>query len=300
MNNRHILIFGRKGTGKTTLAVKEMLIALQKGDYVYSNIKINWFGDLFYPTLLDKFINKFYKLVKGKNNTKRQIKITKLTEQLDELKNIFEGDIEYDDNEMPNINLTQLYVQMYFIKEKINNLKEICNHITFGKIKPHWYEETRYNYCEDLAEALKIIVSEAFKSPEKNFMLCWDEGFTDLNFKANVNKNITAIFNEARKLSCDIIACAQRPVAIYPDFRALCDYMVLVEKTTFLGIETNNFKATKFYVDSDKDALPNLSKDAEGKDKGEPYGSWSGKDIFPFFTTRESIAVKKLFKEIIK
>jgi len=297
-NSRNLLIFGRKRQGKTTLAVHEMIQSLEKGDYVFSNIKIEWFGDLFYPNWFDAFKNKVYNFFAG-NNIKRLEKIIKLEANYKDLVDIANETV-LDLEGFPSNNLRTIYLDQFKIITEIKKLKEINKNVEFGYVKKHWYPEHRYQYHEDLNYAIQEIVNDARQNPDRNYLLCWDEGFIDLNHKSGVPEEITAFFNEAGKLSIDIIVCAQRPVAIYPAFRALCDYMILVEKEKILGFETGNFKGKMFYVDSDANALPDLSKDAEGKNKGEDYGSWRGKDIFPYFKTRESIAIKKLFNRFKK
>lgn len=299
MNNRHLLIFGRKGTGKTTLAVREMISSLSKGDYVYSNIKINWFGSLFYPSILDKLLNFLYRLFHFKEIVYLK-RITKLQERGLELQYLWEN-VEYDlDTNFPNLNLTEVYAEMYYLEQDIKKNKKIIDNLQNGYIRSHWFDRTRYNFTTDLNEAMSLVVQKASKNPDHNYLLCWDEGFLDLDYKASVPANFTVFFNEARKLSVDVIACAQRPVAIYPAFRALCDYMILVEKSKILGIDTGKFKGTKFFVDSDANALPDLSQDAEGRNKGEFYDSYSGKDVFPFFDTRQGVGILRLFKQFIR
>ena len=61
----------------------------------------------------------------------------------------------------------------------------------------------------------------------------FDEGFVDLEHGKKVPRYITNFFNQTRKLQCDVIISSQRPVAVYPSYRALCDYMVLVKKSWF-------------------------------------------------------------------
>ena len=246
----------------------------------------------------DHFKNRVYNFFKG-SNLKRLKKIDRLKLRFDELTELSDNTF-LDDDGFPTNDLRKIFLDKYFIRQEIEKLEKVNDNVNNGYYRRHWYPDSRYRYFEDLYEAIHDVVNSARDHRDRNYMLCWDEGFIDLNHKAGVPEEITAFFNEASKLSIDLIVCSQRPVAIYPSFRALCEFMVRVEKEKILGIETSNFKAFKYYVDSDANALPDLSKDAEDHDKGEPYDSWSGKDIFPYFQTRESIAVKKLFKKFIK
>lgn len=293
-NNKRILIFGRPGSGKTSLAVLEMLEALKQGYYVYSNIKIQWYGELFVKAKVHIFLNSCYTLLKNitkKRRLKKYNELIKLERILEEEQNT----VSFDKDGIPNKNLTDIYYQLYYIKQKINKIKEINSKTQYGFIKNYYYQRSRYNYTENLEEAVECIIQESKQNGnEKYFLLCFDEGFIELDFSRKVPHYITNFLNQTRKLNVDVVISSQRPVAIYPAYRAICDFMVLVEKKWF-----DRFQATKYYVDDNANALPDLSKDYEGKDRGEHYINFKGKDVFPFFDTRQGVGIIKLLKEKI-
>lgn len=288
--NRRILIFGRPGCGKTTLAVREMIQALKRGDHVYSNIKIVWFGELFTLAGLHHFLNFLYSLCAKSTFFWRKKNYNKYYSQKQKLE--YRRDhVEFNSDQIPNENLTDLYFEIYSLEVKLERIRTINNRMEFGFIIPYYYSPVNYHYCDNLEEAIDKLITQAEENPSIFFTLAWDEGFVELEHGAKVPRFVTNFFNQTRKLSVDVIVCSQRPVAVYPGYRAICDYMVRVEKTFF-----GNFKARLYYVDSDANALPNLSKDAEGLDQSEYYDNWRGKDVFPFFDTRQSIGLKKLFE----
>jgi len=293
-NNRRILIFGRPGSGKTTLTVLEIIEALKAGKVVYTNIQIHWFGDLFKLTPIHNFLNKIYSLIFSTTTNQRNAKLVKLYAEKDDLDYKMEN-VNYDENRIPDQPLTQIFYKLWFIKKDIEKLKDRNNNVEKGWIKEHYFEPSRYKYCEDLEDAVKALIQDSSTNPNQEYLLAFDEGFVDLDFSRKVPSYVTNFFNQSRKLAVDVIISSQRPVAVYPAYRALCDYMVLVEKNWF-----GMFHSKKYFVDSDANALPNLSKDADGKDKGKNYRSWNGKTIFPFFDTRQSIGLKRLLSEIIR
>ena len=134
--------------------------------------------------------------------------------------------------------------------------------------------------------------------------LIFDEGFSYLNAGMRPPKFITNFINQSRKLNCSVIVISQRPVAVFPDFRALVDFMVLVNKGWF-----NKFTSTRYYVDTSADALPSMEQiqtsnglfgKKEVQDTGEKYKSYRGSDVFPFFETRQSFALNEVLAEFEK
>lgn len=287
-NNRRVLIFGRPGSGKTALSVYEMLNALRSGYYVYSNIEIKWFGELFILEGIHKFINKIYfKFFYAIREFRRKM-LEKSLDKKYELE-CLRDNCTYDEFLIPSVNLTRIYYELYWINKKIEKLQNIEDNMKNGWIKPHYYHPSRYRYFDNLKDAITNLTQEALKNPNEKYLLCFDEGFIELDHQRSVPAYITNFFNQSRKLAVDVIISSQRPVAVYPSYRALCDYMIHVEKNWF-----NRFSSKKYYIDFNKDALPEITKDKDGSEKGERYISWSGKDVFPFFDTRQSIGIKKI------
>lgn len=295
MNNERILIFGRPGSGKTSLAVLKMLEALQDGYFVYSNIKINWFGELHRLTKFEKLQNKlyniFWSIIFPKN--KREKKLKKLYEKDVELETLADNTKIIDN--IPTENLTDIFYSQYWIQKNIDEIKNIEKNIREGWKKNYYYEKNRYNFIEDLEIAIKNLIDKATENPEEKYLLAFDEGFTELDYSRKVPAYVTNFFNQTRKLNIDVIICSQRPVAVYPSYRALCDYMVLVE----FDKRFKTFSSKKFYVDENINALPDTRPDYEGNDKGEPYEKFNIKNVEPFFSHRQSIALKKLINKNI-
>jgi len=293
-NNTRILIFGRPGSGKTTLSVKFMKEALWRGEYVFSNIKIKWMGDLYYINIFHKIINKIFSFILtillpfiNKKRKKYEKKLEKW--EFREQGNTFIDNI-------PTENLTFIYVQKYLLIKAIEGIKKLNVIRQEGYFKNHYYEPERYIFTEDLQEAQVSIIRHATEYPETYHGLYWDEGFIDLDFSQGVNSDITNFFNQSRKLNVDVIVSSQRPVAVYPAFRALCEYMILVKKLPLL----NWFMGYKFFVDDDPNALPDLSKDIDGHNQGKLKWIWRGKYIWPYFATKESIGLIKLITRKLK
>ncbi len=286
-NNRRILIFGRPGSGKTTLTTLEMLEALKDGFHVYSNIKLKWFGWLYLLSPFAKFGNLVYTFVMGKLLPIRTRKLNSLYQEIEKLRQL-ESEVRFDEG-IPDVNLTEVFRDKYNINKKIDKILAINDKMRYGYFRDYYYSPNRYHYSENLELAVKEIIEEAIDKPKDNFMLAFDEGFVDLDHSRKVPAYVTNFFNQSRKLRVDTIISSQRPVAVYPSYRALCDYFVLVEKAYF-----GYFSSKKYFVDTNADALPNLTKDNEDNDKGERYRTWKGSDVFPFFDTEQSIGLERL------
>lgn len=293
---RRVLFFGLPGSGKTVALVKEMLAALREGKIVYSNVKIVWFGDLFKHTKFTLFLNKvictifrilrpiFVKKYLNAYNKLEALKIRKSEVRFE----------HFNEQEIPSDNLTEIYKQTFLAEKQLKFyglLQEIEEN---GLINEHWYPKENYVYQEDLETAILSIVEQVENDPSKEFVMAWDEGFVDLEHGAKPPRFITNFYNQSRKLNVDILVASQRPVAVYPSFRALCDYMVHCEKRWF-----NRFKLEMFFVSNSANALPDLSADEEGRYRdSQPYDSFNGrKEVFPFFDTFQSIGLLKLFNK---
>lgn len=287
--NKRILIFGRPGSGKTCLSVLEIIQALKQGYYVYSNIEINWFGDLYTLSSWDKFINKIYSSFFGIFYNKRLKKISKLEKLRTELFNAKENVI-FNEYGIPNLNLTNIFYQDYWAKKDIEKLKKRNENCDIGLIREHYFAQNRFSYFENLEEAINCLIKKAEENKENKFMLAFDEGFIELDHSRKVPPFITNFLNQTRKLNCDVVISSQRPIAVYPSYRAICDFMVNVKKGWF-----NRFSSKLYYVDDNANALPNLEQDKEGNDKGENYKDFKGKEVYPFFDTKQSIGLKKIF-----
>lgn len=293
-NNLRILIFGRPGSGKTTLSVKMMKSALQRGEYVFSNIKIIWFGDLYFINKVHKALNFLIqnclylaKPLLERKKVKYYNKLLYYDEKQDSCQEI---------DGIPTEDLTFIYVQKYLITQALNGIKKLLKIQEDGYFKNHYYAPERYIFTEDLAEAQTEIIDHAQKYPESYHGLYWDEGFIDLDFGQKVETDITNFFNQSRKLNVDVVISSQRPVAVYPAYRALCDYMILVKRMPIIGL----FLGYQFFVDDDANALPDLSRDTDGHNQGKLKYVWRGKYIFPYFATRQSIGLAKLITRRIK
>ena len=292
------LIFGRPGSGKTTLLVKEVVEALDSGRIVFSNVKINWFGKLFIMDKFSKFVNSIVSFNLRIFFLNRNIKLGKIYKRLAVIQEIREN-VKWHTNaygeEIPNIDLTDLYAESYNLSQQASKLKNINEILKEGLIREYYYPPTNYNFYEDLEEAIGKILDHAEQNPQASFHLAWDEGFIDLEHGAKVPRYVTNFLNQTRKLDIDVTIASQRPVAVYPSYRALCDYMVKCVPRWF-----GKFEGRLYWTDTRPDALPDLSLryDSDGKeiDESEKYVKFKGKKVFPFFDSYQSIALRKLFE----
>jgi len=293
------LIFGRPGSGKTTLLVKEVVEALDDGILVFSNVKINWFGKLFVKDKFTNFLNFLISLFLRLIFFRRKAKMKKFRKRIGEIDEISESIIWYrtpSGQEIPNRDLTDLYYEQYNLLKSLKKLEQYDMVIKDGLIDSYYYPKHNLYFFEDIEEAISRLLDKAQENPNEHFLFAWDEGFIDLDHSAKVPRYITNFLNQTRKLQVDVSIASQRPVAVYPSFRALCDYMVRCEQKMFGRIE-----GRQYWVDTRADALPDLSlrydKDGKEIDESERYDKFRGSKIWPFFDTRQSIALKRLFNK---
>jgi hypothetical protein len=219
----------------------------------------------------------------------------KLLKKIEKLKDRKEK-VVYDDDEIPSDDLTFIFVQQFLSIKACEVIDRVIKLQKYGPFKSHYYPPERYQFLEEIDVATTEIIKHATEYPNTYHGMYWDEGFVDLDHSQGVSSNTTNFFNQSRKLNVDCVISSQRPVAVYPSFRALVDYMLLVKRIPFLGI----FLGFQFFVDDDANALPDLSTDVDGHNKGKLKYIWRGKYIFPYFATRQSIGLTKLITKAIK
>jgi len=292
------LIFGRPGSGKTTLLVKEIIEALDDGIIVFTNVEVNWFGKLF---LMDKFseiLNYLLSLVFLIFHPRLKFQRLKIFKQINQIRDKIDAVVWHttpSGQEIPNIDLTDLYTLKYNLDKKLNQIDRYIRIIKEGLIQEYYYSHQNLHYLDNLEDACNQITEISQTNGDAEFLLAWDEGFIDLDFSAKPPRYITNFFNQTRKLQVNVSVATQRPVAVYPAFRSLCDYMVKVVPKWF-----NRFEGRLYWVDYRADSLPDLSirYDLDGKliDESEHYCYIKGKRVFPYFDTRQSVGLKRLFQ----
>jgi len=293
-SNRRILIFGRPGSGKTTLSVKLMKETLRRGEYIYSNIAIKWFGDLYIINSLHKIINFIIKLFLKPIVPFLNIKLKTLSSAILKFDEIMQSNEFIDD--IPTVDLQLYYVRKYLAFQTEKKIQRILDIYYNGIFKSHWFVPERYVFLENLEEACIEIIRHATVNQDDYHGLYWDEGFVDLDYSNGVSNNTTNFFNQSRKLNVDVIISTQRPVAVYPSFRALCDYMIRVRKIPVFNI----FLGHQYFVDDDPNALPDIVGRFDGSQKPKLKYIWRGKYVFPYFATRQSIGLTKLITKALK
>lgn len=293
------LIFGRPGSGKTTLLTKEAVEALDDGIHVFSNVKINWFGKLFLRDRFSDFLNFLFSLFFRFLFFNRKQKIKKIQKRLFELQKKAENVVWTKNPEgeaIPDIDLTDIYFEEYNLKANLKKYQNYDKVIKEGLITDYYYPRQNFHFYEDLEQAINTILDFAEEFKDRRFLLAWDEGFVDLEHGAKVPRYITNFLNQTRKLQVDVTIASQRPVAVYPSYRALCDYMIRCQPKIFGRIE-----GRLYWIDTRSDALPDLSTryDPDGHkiDESEHYSTFKAKKVFPFFSTRQSIALKRLYQD---
>ena len=300
------LIFGRPGAGKTTLLVHDMVDALRDNHIVVSNVSIKWFGYSVYATAGVLKLNSLLQFIFLSNiytkhfNQKRKLLQDVIDEYQNNLDNILDplGRRIYDE--------TVLRKTIFDKSEELTQIEEFITKVKDGFFRYKYYSKDNYIYEESLEKAIILIINKSLENPELKFLLAFDEGFSYLDHSRKVPAFITNFINQSRKLNCSISIASQRPVAVYPSYRALTDYMVHVENHKNKGIK---YTSKKYYVDFNESALPDvgiLEKEKKffglvevsvGEDKGELYKDFKGKDVYYYFHTRQSFGLQELIKE---
>jgi hypothetical protein len=292
-----ILIFGRPGQGKTTLLVYEMIQALRMGHVVVSNVSINWHGYYFGGNWFTNLFNGFFRMIFFNRyyiryTDKKKLKNLSMVEEIN--KNITSEE---------KLDRTRLRKARWHLEKEISDIEYFMNRVDDGMFSEFDYSPENYIHCDDLKEAIYKIIRIGLDDPDARFMLAFDEGFSYLDHGKKVDSLITEFFNQSRKMNTSVLIASQRPVAVYPSFRALVDFMVLVNKGHF------GFSSRKYFVDTNADALPEQTQieqnsgllsrlfgKVEGNDYGKPYKKYKGKDVFYYFNTRQSYALEDLLK----
>ena len=300
------LIFGRPGAGKTTLLVNDMVQALREEHVVVSNVSIKWFGYSVYVGKAAKVINKILtKIYTGRLYTAHfNHKVKLLAKDIDEYNDNLANMFDYEEKRI--YDETLLRKGIFDKTEEKAQIEDFVKKVKEGFLTYKYYPHTNYVYEESLEKAIIYIINQSLENPDKKFLLAFDEGFSYLDHSRKVPAFITNFINQSRKLNCSISIASQRPVAVYPSYRALTDYMVLVENVKNKGVK---YKAKKYYVDFNESALPDvgiLEKEKKffglvevsvGHDKGEHYAEFKGKDVYYYFHTRQSFGLKQLIEE---
>ena len=301
---QRILIFGRPGQGKTTLLVYKMIEELRQGKIVVSNQSIKWFGAAFRLQPLHRFINnafrfvflsRFYSSYFSRVTENLNFDAVELQRKIDNL---------LDDDGFMLYDPTLLRKNLFHIEQERDSISKFIELVEQGVIFEYEYPASNFIYMEDLEDAIAKIIGMSIEDRSRQFVLAWDEGFAYLDAGKKVPEFITNFFNQSRKLDCTCLIASQRPVAVYPSFRALTDFMVLVRKGWF-----SRFKSFKYYVDSSENALPDLdginsnrgffSFLDKNSDKGESYIHYKGRDVFYYFDSRQSFALQSLLDKYI-
>ena len=299
---QRVLIFGRPGQGKTTLLVYKMIEALRDGKVVLSNQAVKWYGYAFRLTPFHKYLNKCIKWLFTTRFYVQRFNIyhERQTQFISDVK--YKLDNLYDDDGYMKYDPTTLRKEIHHAEEVIEQIENFREDVDCGFIKEIEFPQENFIFEEDLSTAIATIIEMSLKDRSIEFFLGWDEGFAYLDSGKKVDPFITNFFNQSRKLNCSCFIASQRPVAVYPSFRALTDFMVLVKKKKF-----NRYSSTRFYVDTNESALPDLNKINsnsgffsaldDNSEKGEKYINYKGRDVYYYFDTRQSFALNKLLEQ---
>jgi len=247
MNNFRVLIHGLPGSGKSTYCAKRIVEALAKGYHVYSNIKIEFEGHTSFGVSKSKFWRKVIYFIILRLEHKKY----KLSRKI-----IYAS--------FPTIEKTRQKLRIgrdiLYLEKWIENLKAL----TVVQI----YDVKNYHFTTNFDEVIRDIK----KMPvEKKKIVIWDEGFIDFSHQNSPDSSFSEFFNQGRHFNCDLIVASQRAVAVFPTFRALCDYSLECQRK-FGWIQVR-----KHYLDSST-SLP-------ASDEGRMYDFFKISKYSMFFNT---------------
>lgn len=206
MNNFRVLIYGMPGSGKTTYCAKRIINALSDGYLVFSNIEVSFEGHTAIGLSNSKFLKFLVRLI---------IKIIDYKILKLENKKV----VEY----YPSIPLTKLKLK---IKQSIG----FYSHLRYNLeklVEVQIYDKDNYIFTMDFDFVVKTIKELPV---ERKKIVIWDEGFIDFSHQNSPSSSYAEFFNQGRHFNCDLVVSAQRAVAIFPTFRALCDYALECRK----------------------------------------------------------------------
>lgn len=247
MNNFRVLIHGLPGSGKSTYCAKRIINALTDGYQVFTNIKIEFEGHTSFGVSNSKFLKSIVFFIirrlekKVVKLSKKQIKVPYPTIQRTRAKLKIGRDILY-------------------LKKWTKNL-EALTIIQF-------YDVNNYHYLDNFDE----VIEQIKKMPiEVKKVVIWDEGFIDFSHQNSPSSSFAEFFNQGRHFNCDLVIASQRAVAVFPTFRALCDYSLECQRK-FGWIQVR-----KYYLDSST-SLP-------ASDEGKTYDFFRISQYSMFFNT---------------
>jgi len=220
MNNFRVLIHGLPGSGKSTYCAKRIMNSLGEGYQVFTNIKIEFEGHTSFGVSNSKFLKSVVFLI-IKRLEKKKIKLSKKVIK-----------VTY-----PTIKKTgqKLRIQrdILYIEKWIKNLQSLT--------VVQSYPVTHYHFTQNFDEVIETIKKMPIETKK---VVIWDEGFIDFSHQNSPDSSFAEFFNQGRHFNADLIIASQRAVAVFPTFRALCDYSLECQRK-FGWIQVR-----KFYLDS--------------------------------------------------
>jgi adenylate kinase family enzyme len=247
MNNFRVLIYGLPGSGKSTYCAKRIIKALSEGYVVFTNIKIEFEGHTTLGVSNSKFLKKLVHFI-----------IKRLEHKIIKLSNR-EIHIQY-----PTIQKTREKLRIsrdiLYLEKWIENLEVLT--------KVQFYDVKNYVLTQNFDEVIESIKKMPIKQKK---VVIWDEGFIDFSHQNSPSSSFAEFFNQGRHFNCDLIIASQRAVAVFPTFRALCDYSLECQRK-FGWIQIR-----KYYLDSST-SLP-------ASDEGKLYDFFKISNYSMFFNT---------------